>query len=179
MSGKQDTYKLTFSGFGGQGVLTIGLLLAEVAMNKGYNVTWIPSYGAEMRGGTANCKVIISNKSIGSPFVKEMDYLIAMNYPSFVKFEELVKADGKILSNASLNKGIETTKNVIDVEATDIAAELGNLKVQNIVILGALFKELGLFDITDAKEIFEKKFTGDKAKLIELNLEAFKRGYGA
>ncbi len=175
----KDTYKLTFSGFGGQGVLTIGLLLAEVAMEKGYNVTWIPSYGAEMRGGTANCKVIVSKHNIGSPFVKEMDYLIAMNGPSFDKFEELVKEDGKIIINSSLVKGVESSKAIKAVDATEIASSIGNLKVQNIVVLGKLFKELGIFDIEDARKVFEKKFTGDKAKLIDLNIEAFKRGFEA
>ncbi len=173
----KDTYKLTFSGFGGQGVLTIGLLLAEVAMDKGYNVTWIPSYGAEMRGGTANCKVIVSKTKIGSPFVKEMDYLVAMNAPSYDKFEDLVKEDGTIIANSSLVKDVNTSKNFKAVNATEIASEIGNLKVQNIVILGKLFKELGIFDLEDAKKIFEKKFTGDKAKLYDLNVEAFKKGY--
>ncbi len=175
----KDTYKLTFSGFGGQGVLTIGLLLAEVAMEKGYNVTWIPSYGAEMRGGTANCKVIVSKHKIGSPFVKEMDYLIAMNAPSFDKFEELVKEDGVIIVNSSLIKNANSSKSVKEVDATEIASSIGNLKVQNIVVLGKLFKELGIFDLDDAKKIFEKKFTGDKAKLIDLNIEAFKKGFEA
>ncbi len=173
----KDTYKLTFSGFGGQGVLTIGLLLAEVAMDKGYNVTWIPSYGAEMRGGTANCKVIVSKNKIGSPFVKEMDYLIAMNGPSYDKFEGLVKEDGVIITNSSLVKDVETSKKLCEVDATEIASSIGNLKVQNIVVLGKLFKELGIFDLEDAKKVFEKKFTGDKAKLIELNVEAFKLGF--
>ncbi|MFV0520034.1 MAG: 2-oxoacid:acceptor oxidoreductase family protein [Lachnospirales bacterium] len=174
---EKDTYKLVFSGFGGQGVLTIGLLLAEVAMDKGFNVTWIPSYGAEMRGGTANCKVVISKNYIGSPFVKEMDYLIAMNAPSFDKFEDLVKNDGVIISNSSLITGKTSSKTVKEVNATELASQIGNLKVQNIVVFGKLCKELGLFDIEDAKNIFNKKFTGDKAKFFDLNVEAFKKGY--
>ncbi len=175
----KNTYKFTFSGFGGQGVLTIGVLLAEVAMEKGYNVTWIPSYGAEMRGGTANCKVVISKNPIGSPFVNEMDYLIAMNAPSYDKFESLVKEDGTIITNSSLVKNVDTKKKVREVDATEIASQIGNLKVQNIVILGAIFKEIGIFDLEDAKKIFAKKFTGDKAALIDLNVEAFKRGFEA
>ncbi len=175
----KNTYKFTFSGFGGQGVLTIGLLLAEVAMEKGYNVTWIPSYGAEMRGGTANCKVIVSKNTIGSPFVKEMDYLIAMNAPSYDKFESLVKDSGTIIINSSLVKNIDTKKKVKEVDATEIASQIGNLKVQNIVVLGTIFREIGIFDLEDAKKIFEKKFTGDKAELIDLNIEAFKRGVEA
>ncbi len=174
---KKDTYKLILSGFGGQGVLTIGLLLAEVAMDKGYNVTWIPSYGAEMRGGTANCKVIISKNNIGSPFVNKPDCLIAMNYPSFVKFEKDVQDDGVIIANSSLVKDVKSNKRIENINATDIASEIGNLKVQNIVVLGKLFKELEVFDLEDAKKIFEKKFTGDKAKLIDFNIEAFKKGF--
>ncbi len=175
----KDTYKLVLSGFGGQGVLTIGLLLAEVAMDKGYNVTWIPSYGAEMRGGTANCKVIISKNNIGSPFVNKPDCLIAMNYPSFAKFEGDVVEDGLIIANSSLVKDVTTTKKLENINATKIASEIGNLKVQNIVVLGKLFKELGVFDVEDAKNIFKKKFTGDKAKLIDLNIEAFNKGFNS
>ncbi len=175
----KDTYKLVLSGFGGQGVLTIGLLLAEVAMDKGYNVTWIPSYGAEMRGGTANCKVIISKNQIGSPFVTKPDCLIAMNYPSFAKFEKDVCDDGVIIANSSLVNDVTTTKRLEKINATEIASNIGNLKVQNIVILGKLFKELGIFDIEDAKNIFNKKFTGDKAKLIDLNIKAFQEGYNS
>lgn len=179
MGSNLNTYKFTFSGFGGQGVLTTGLLLAEVAMDKGYNVTWIPSYGAEMRGGTANCKVIISKNKIGSPFVKKMDYLIAMNAPSFDKFEDLVVDDGKIIVNSSLVKGVSTNKELVEIDATEMASEIGNLKVQNIVVLGKLFKELGLFDLEDAKKVFAKKFTGNKAKLIDLNIEAFSTGFNS
>ncbi len=172
------TKKMVFAGFGGQGVLTLGLIVAEIAMDKGLNVSWIPSYGAEMRGGTANCSVIISDNEISNPIIANgITNLVTMNKPSLDKFQSKVAKDGVIILNSSIIK--EYDKNgyeTIEINATDIASKVGNLKVQNMVMLGAIAKQTGLFDINDIEKTFKKKFTGNKANLIDKNLLAVKEG---
>ncbi|MBL0701804.1 MAG: 2-oxoacid:acceptor oxidoreductase family protein, partial [Spiroplasma sp.] len=117
------TYKIVISGFGGQGVLTLGVLLSELALQQNLNVSWIPSYGAEMRGGTANCSVIISDKKIGSPIVNNIDILVAMNNPSIDKFIDSVVEGGKLVINDSIvDKDLSNTEfQVNKISATDIA----------------------------------------------------------
>jgi 2-oxoglutarate ferredoxin oxidoreductase subunit gamma len=173
------THKLVISGFGGQGVLTLGVLLSELAMRKGYNVSWIPSYGAEMRGGTANCAVIISDEPIGSPMItNDIDYLVAMNNPSVDKFIADVKPGKNILINSSIvDVDIKREDVEIDkVEATNLASEIGNTKVQNMVMLGFVNKHLQIFTQEDVEALFVEKFTGKKAALIPMNKEAFEKG---
>lgn len=138
-SSRQSNPRLKIAGFGGQGILFMGVVLAEAGMRAGRQVSWLPSYGPEMRGGTANCHVIISEEPIGSPLVSEIDVLIAMNRPSLEKFQPEVRRDGMILYNSSLIAGVELRKDVevVAVPATEIADTIGNTKVANVVMLGA------------------------------------------
>lgn len=171
--------KLIFSGFGGQGVLTLGKIVAQIAMNKGKEVTWMPSYGAEMRGGTANCSVIISDTIIGSPIVaRDVDILCAMNGPSVDKFLPMVKEGGKVLINSSIitNEIDRSDVEVIKIDATNTAVEVGNAKVQNMVMLAGFLKATDLFTLDDIKAILEESFGKKRPQLIPLNLEAIEKG---
>ncbi len=129
-----------FAGFGGQGVMFVGQLLAYAGMDEGLEVTWIPSYGPEMRGGTAHCFVVISEKPIGSPIVGNPRTVIAFNGPSFEKYDSLVAPGGLLVSNASLiaHHSARTDIRTLEVPATSIADELGNMRVTNLVMLGAV-----------------------------------------
>lgn len=131
-----------FSGFGGQGILTAGLIVAKAGMEYGKNVSWIPSYGSEMRGGTANCNVKVSDGKIASPFVQKIDVLVAMNTPSLDKFEAQVCSGGTIIVNEDMCKGYKFRKDVkvFLVPANSLAASLENARGANIVMLGALAK---------------------------------------
>jgi 2-oxoglutarate ferredoxin oxidoreductase subunit gamma len=168
-----------FAGFGGQGVMSMGKLLTYAGMIEGKEVSWLPSYGPEMRGGTANCSVIVSDALIGSPVISnDATCLIAMNLPSLVKFEEDVVAGGVIFVNSSL---IERKVDRDDVQtyyvpANQIANELGNLKVANMVMLGAYLKAIHPVKDESIIETFHKLFTGAKEKLIPMNEEALQRG---
>ncbi len=136
---RQASPRLKIAGFGGQGILFMGVALAEAGMHAGRQVSWLPSYGPEMRGGTANCHVIISDKPIGSPLVSETDVLIAMNRPSLEKFQPEVRQGGLILYDRSLISGVAFREDVqvAAVPATELADKIGNTKVANVVMLGA------------------------------------------
>ncbi|MCL2322911.1 MAG: 2-oxoacid:acceptor oxidoreductase family protein [Oscillospiraceae bacterium] len=172
--------RLIFSGFGGQGILTLGQVVAIMAMNKGENVTWMPSYGAEMRGGTANCSVIISDNLIGSPIVSNnITTLIAMNNPSFDKFIDRVSLDGNVIVNTSMVKNFKSDKvKIYEVDATNMASKLGNIKVQNMVMLGAYIGVLKNFSISDVEAVLVGKFLNKKNgdAMIKINMEAVKVG---
>ena len=170
--------KVIIAGFGGQGVMLMGRLLAYAGMLEGKNVAWMPSYGPEMRGGTANCTVIISSEEIASPVVPDPMSIIAMNKPSLDKFEPTVEKDGLILVNSSL---VEQKVNrddvaVVRVPANDIANKLGNLRVANMVVLGAYVKKSGVVKLETIFKVLEKTLTGPKQKLIDINKEALKIG---
>ena len=170
--------EVIIAGFGGQGIMLIGRLLAYAGMIEDKKVAWMPSYGPEMRGGTANCTVIISSEEIASPVVHYPKSVIAMNEPSLDKFEETVQKDGLIVVNSSLVER-EVNRNdvaVVRVPANDIANKLGNLKVANMVILGAYVKKLGLVKLETIFKVLEKTLTGPKQKLININKEALKLG---
>ncbi len=171
--------RIICSGFGGQGVLSLGQIISILALNKEKNVTWIPAYGAEMRGGTANCSVIFSDDLVGSPLINDkITVLVAMNQPSIDKFIDKVVPDGLVLVNSSVvtNKVDRDDINVVYVKATEIAAEIGSLKFQNMVMLGAYIKHRNLFNTSDVEKAFTEKFTGEKAKFISSNIEAVKKG---
>lgn len=170
--------EILISGFGGQGVMAIGKTLAEAGMNEGKNVSWLPSYGPEMRGGTANCGVVIADSEIISPIVLEPSELIAMNGPSLDKFGPDVQPGGTIFVNSSVvDKKVEREDvKAVYVPCVDIATELGNQKVANMVMLGAYIEATKLLKIETIKEMLTHMFTGPKAHLVELNLEALKRG---
>lgn len=166
------------SGFGGQGVLTLGLILANTAMLGGNEVTWIPSYGAEMRGGTANCSIKISDEPIASPYVNKIDVLVAMNEPSLKKFEKDVAPGGMIIINTSIvkEKVSRSDVKVVNVDANDIANALNNQRAVNIIVLGTFVGATGLFTKDEMAQGIEKYF--EKKKLDNsLNLKAYSEGF--
>lgn len=165
------------AGFGGQGVLTAGLILGKIATGEGKNVTWIPSYGSEMRGGTANCGVKIADAKIASPFVKEIDVLIAMNQPSIDKFEGAVKPGGIIVSNSSLVKDYQFRNDVtvFEVAATGIADELGNPRGANLAMLGGFAAAGVLLEPPVIREGINR-FFNEKGKNTPKNAECFDLG---
>ncbi len=175
-SGKDFHEEIKIAGFGGQGVLSLGIVLSEMGMRHDFEVSWIPSYGPEMRGGTANCSVHLSNKKIGSPVVDKPSVLVAMNLPSLDKFENEVAEGGYIFYDSSLiNKEPERKEvNIIPIPATKMADELGTTKVANMVIVGAMIEKLNLMSqevILDAiGDVIKKK------KLVDINKKAIKRG---
>ena len=168
---------LIFAGFGGQGVLTAGLIMGKTGVDVGKNVTWIPSYGSEMRGGTANCNVKISDGKIASPFVTKIDILVVMNMPSLVKFEKNVVPGGVIISNKTLidQYDFRTDLHVFEVDATRIADDLENPKGANIVMLGALAASGALFDSEVTWNGIENFFL-EKGKNNPKNELVFRKG---
>jgi len=170
--------RIIISGFGGQGVMLMGRLLAYAGMIEGKKVAWMPSYGPEMRGGTANCTVLISTEEIGSPIISHPKVLIAMNQPSLDKFEPNVSEDGLIVLNNSLIER-EVKRNdvkVIRIPADNIADKLGNSRAANMVVLGAYVKKSGIVKMDTIFKALEKALAGRNKKLLELNKEALKQG---
>ena len=170
-----------FAGFGGQGVLMAGKLLAEAGLIEGKNVAWIPSYGPEMRGGTANCTVVISDEIVGSPIVPDPDHIVVLNRPSLDKFEPAMKPGGHCIVNKTLIDR-EVQRNDIHatyIEGNKIAEEIGNKKGLNIVMLGAFVAKTKIVDIESVRKAVEKTFTGAKEKFLEGNLVALEKGYNA
>ncbi len=170
--------EIIISGFGGQGVMAIGKTLCEAGMKEGKNVSWLPSYGPEMRGGTANCSVVLSEMPIVSPIVLEPTELIAMNLPSLLKFESSVVPNGVVFVNSSIisEKVKRLDVRAIYVPCLEIAQSLGNLKVANMVMLGAYIEAMKNLEIGTIKEMLGHMFAGPKADLVELNIEALQRG---
>ena len=159
--------KIVVAGFGGQGVLSLGQFVAYAAMYEGMEVSWLPSYGPEMRGGTSNCSVVVSDRPIGSPIIATPDTLIAMNKPSLDKFVSKVKKGGLIIVNSSLikDKVERDDVKVLYINANEIALEAGNAKTANIVVLGAFIKMTGILKAEDVKNTIEKIFA-NKPKVI-------------
>lgn len=170
--------KIIIAGFGGQGVLSIGQFIAYSAIHDGKEVTWLPSYGPEMRGGTSNCSVVVSDTPVASPVIATPDTLIVMNKPSLAKFESSVKAGGTIIVNSSLidAKVERTDVKVVYLPANDLALEAGNARTANMVVLGAYVKMTGLFAPELVKNVIEEHFA-TKPKVIPANLKAFEIGY--
>ena len=170
------TYKLFFAGSGGQGVLTMGQMLTYAAMYADMNATWLPSYGPEMRGGTANCTVVISpDKPVSCPLIYEADDVVVMNLPSLIKFESLVKPGGNLFVNSSMieQKATRDDINVFYVPANDIAMKLGNPRTANVVMLGAMVNAAPVVPVQMIYKIMEKTFSGRKAHLLDINKTAF------
>ncbi len=169
--------EVMFAGFGGQGILLSGKILAQAAMNKGFEVAWVPSYGPEMRGGTAYCTVVISQRPIGSPIIKNPMHLVAMNRPSLEKFSPVIKQNGIILINSSLISipaGREDVDN-FPVPVTDIAQRIGSVKIANIVALGAFVARSKIFNFELLRKTVLKEFS-NKKKFIDLNMAALDEG---
>ena len=172
------TTQFLLSGFGGQGVLFVGKFLAYKGLVEGKQVSWLPSYGPEMRGGTASCGVIISDEPVGSPIVANPDVLVAMNLPSLDRFESAVTKDGMIFADSTL---IERDLERNDVKgffipATRLASENNIPKLANMILLGKIFKELGEFDEAALKATLEKVIPPKHADMLEVNLKALKLG---
>ncbi len=166
------------AGFGGQGILLIGKMLAYAGMQEGKEVSWLPSYGPEMRGGTCNCTVVISDRPVGSPVIQSPRAVLAMNLPSLDKFEPDLRAGGLLLINSSLiNRGAERDDvTAMLVPANEIANELGNPRGANMVALGAYLGATGAVSLEEVEAVVRETFAA-KPKVIDVNLEALKRGY--
>ena len=170
------TTKLFFAGSGGQGVLTMGQMLTYAAMYGDMNTTWLPSYGPEMRGGTANCTVVIdTDKPVSCPLIYEADDVVVMNLPSLIKFESLVKPGGNLFINSSMieQKATRDDINVYYVPCNQIGMDLGNARTANMVMLGALVEVSRVVPVEMVYKIMEKTFSGRKAALLDLNKKAF------
>ncbi|EOD01889.1 2-oxoacid:acceptor oxidoreductase family protein [Caldisalinibacter kiritimatiensis] len=170
--------RIIMAGFGGQGVMSMGQLLTYAGMIENKNVSWLPSYGPEMRGGTANCNVMVSDTPVGSPIVTEATAAIVMNRPSLDKFEKDVVKDGNLLINSSLidKKAERDDINVYYIPANEIAVELGNAKVANMVMLGAYLELTKVVKSESVLEALKKVFGESKKHLIPLNEKALQRG---
>ncbi|MGZ9234804.1 MAG: 2-oxoacid:acceptor oxidoreductase family protein [Anaerolineales bacterium] len=173
--------ELIIAGFGGQGVLFGGQVVAYAAMDAGKEVTWIPSYGPEMRGGTANCTVVIADDEIGSPLVKNPPLAIALNLPSFDKYEETLATGGTLIVNQSMvDRGAKRTDiNIIFVPCNDIAEEIGNKKLLNMVAIGALLTVLPELTLQDVEKVLEAHLPARHKHLLPKNYEALRRGFEA
>ncbi|MCP3951529.1 MAG: 2-oxoacid:ferredoxin oxidoreductase subunit gamma [Desulfobacterales bacterium] len=169
--------EVMFAGFGGQGILLSAKILAHAAMEQGFEVAWIPSYGPEMRGGTAYCTVVVSDRPIGSPIIRNPMHLVAMNRPSLEKFAPVIKPGGVILVNSTLIS-VPAGRDDVDelrVPVNDIAKELGNVRSANIIALAAFAARSKIVDFEMIRKCVEEEFSR-KPKLIPLNLEAVAAG---
>jgi len=169
--------EVMFAGFGGQGIMLMGKILAHAAMEEGHEVVWIPSYGPEMRGGTAYCTVVVSDRPIGSPIIRNPRNLVAMNRPSLEKFAESVKPGGVIFINKSLISVSSQRKDIdeLAVPIIEIARDLGNAKAANIVALAAFTARSKIVDLALLREAVKEEFA-NKQKLIPLNMKALDAG---
>lgn len=167
--------QIIFAGFGGQGILSMGKFLAYAGMDANLNVSWLPSYGPEMRGGTANCSVILTDEAIGSPIVTKADTIVVMNRPSLEKFEDIVEPNGVIIMDSDLVDIAPKRKDVkvISIPAQTIAEEIGSKKIANMILLGALVKETGIVSI---EALLDSLKAHGKEKFFESNKNAIEKG---
>lgn len=171
--------EIIIAGFGGQGVLFAGQVLAYAAMDGGREVTWIPSYGPEMRGGTANCTIVIADDEIGSPLVKHPPLAVALNLPSFDRYEELLAPGGTLIVNQSMvdRPSKRSDIHTIFVPCNDIAEELGDKKLTNMVAVGALLTALDDISLKDVEKALADHLPARHQHLLPKNYEALKRGF--
>jgi 2-oxoglutarate ferredoxin oxidoreductase subunit gamma len=169
---------VVMAGFGGQGILLIGKMLAYAGMHEGKEVSWLPSYGPEMRGGTCNCTVVISDTPVGSPVIRSPRAVLAMNLPSLEKFEPDIRSGGLLLINSSLiDRGAERDDlTVIEVPANEMATELGNPRGANMVALGAYLGATDAVSLEEIEKVIRETFAA-KPAVIEVNIEALHKGY--
>lgn len=167
------------SGFGGQGALFAGQLIAYAAMDSGLQVTWIPSYGPEMRGGTAHCTVIVSDEPIGAPLVDRPDIAVVLNLPSFEKYEPLVRPGGLLAVNSSI-VGKRSSRSDIDciyVPGNDLAQELGSEKMMNMAMVGAMLARRPVLTLEGLAKALRDHLPASKGHLLDSNLQLLRRGY--
>lgn len=171
--------KIIIAGAGGQGVMLLGKVLAEAAMREDKYVTWLPSYGAEVRGGTAYCMVIISSAEIGSPYIDQADTTIIMNAPSLERFKDRIKSRGLLILNSSLisDVRIDGKRHILKYPFTDMAARMGNIKVANIVALGCLMAHTGIVDKKIVFEVIHALAQRIKGILSRLIKKRWKKGW--
>jgi len=170
--------EIILAGFGGQGVMSMGQMLTYAGMIEEKQVSWIPSYGPEMRGGTANCAVVVTPEEIGSPVVTEPDVVVAMNLPSMLKFEPMLKPGGLLIYNSSLIEREEGRDDItiIAVPANEIANELGNSRVANMVIMGTLLTKTNVVNVESIKAALRKVLPDHRHDLLAVNETAMERG---
>ena len=172
------THQFLIAGFGGQGLLFAGKFMVNKGMLEGKEVTWLPSYGPEMRGGTANCSVIISDEPVGSPIVDHPDVLMVMNRPSLDKYESAVQPGGMIFVDSTLiDRRVERTDvTTFYVPATAMASESGITTLANMILTGKILKELGQFDMTGVENALRKVVSAKHPEMYEVNLKALTMG---
>ena len=171
--------KTIFSGFGGQGVLSMGYTFANAAMREGKFVTYFPSYGAEVRGGTANCTVSVSDEEIASPIASEPDFVVAMNQPSFLRFQSVIQSGGLILVNSSIvnSSSVRGDIEVLGIPTSELAESIGSLKAANMVMLGAFIKVSNLVGLPLLLKYLPEILGAGRARLLKVNKEALECGY--
>lgn len=168
------------AGFGGQGILSAGMMLAHMAVSQNLNATWFPSYGAEQRGGTANCMVVVSDDEIGSPVITKPNYGFIMNYPSLVKFQPRFRDNAGVVIDTSLVPLSYVNRNDVkfySINATELAESIGNVKVANVIMIGALLKVSSLFDINVAEAALKYAISEKYHHLLEINRKALGLGF--
>jgi len=170
-----STYKMFFAGSGGQGVLLMGQMVTHAAMLDDKSATFFPSYGPEMRGGTANCTVVVSDKTVSCPLIYEADYVVAMNLPSLFKFEPMLKPGGIMLLNKSLiaQKATRTDITVYEVPANELASELGNIRTANMIMLGAFVRATNVVPEAAIEKVIDQTIGAKKTELRDVNIKAF------
>lgn len=170
--------EIIIAGFGGQGVMSMGQLLAYAGMYEDKHVSWLPSYGPEQRGGTANCAVVISHDSIGSPLVSSPTTVMVLNNPSFEKFEPMVKSGGLLIVDTSLVT-MDSTRDditIIKINATELAIELGNKRIANMILIGAFLEKTKILGMESIIESLKKVLSPEKHHLLEVNHQALMQG---
>ena len=172
-------HEIVIAGFGGQGILFAGKVLVYAGMLDGHQVSWLPSYGPEMRGGTANCSVIISDNPIGSPIVNDPGVLVAMNLPSLDKFENAIVKDGYAFIDSTLiSRKVERADvKSFYIPATQMAQDNGMKGLANMIMLGKVIRELGVMDMDSIKNGLMKVIPERKRDMLDVNLKAVELGY--
>ena len=170
-----NTYKMFFAGSGGQGVILMGQMVTHAAMLEDKSTTFFPSYGPEMRGGTASCTVVVSDTTVSCPVINEADFVVVMNLPSLLKFEPQLKPGGIMLMNESLinQKPSRSDITVVSVPVNDLATELGNIRVANMIMLGAFIRATNVVTESAIEKVIDETIGAKKAELRDLNMKAF------
>lgn len=173
------TNSILIAGFGGQGILFAGKFLAYKGLLEGREISWLPSYGPEMRGGTANCSVIIGTEPIGSPIVARPDVLVAMNLPSFDKYQSEVAAGGYLFADSTLiaEKTQRSDVRAFYIPCTQLAKDLGIPTLANMIMMGKVIKETGVVSFDNVKDALSKVVSAKHADMLEINLKALEAGY--
>jgi len=169
------THKMFFAGLGGQGIMLMGQMVGSAAIHDDKEATFFPSYGPEMRGGTANCTVIVSDKAISNPVISESDCVVAMTLPSMLKFEPTIKPGGVMFINTSMIHQAPKRSDikVYEIPVSDMASEMGNPRIANMIMLGAFVRVTNIVKADHIEEVIRDFFGAKGADLVDLNLKAF------